>query len=334
MTSSGQKDSETWSRLFDELSKYWLTDRPKESIKINEEKFYQSFTDAMKRIFSLAKNCRMADIKQDRSGYLAPDPRDKRHGRYLNDTMYYLLAPIVNVRILLGQMERIHTPDNNDIRFRYLVMKVLYDTFTEAPSLANSDPKLEYAPDRQKINENPAKFYHQGIYPRTLDIIVDELPEDGLREDGLREDGSVISIFTFGVKYGDAWRKPLPKKGESRRLDVNEALRRFSTILHHFHPRKKPVFWRVLLAQLFLYKIFEKIGKGTNEEITNLTKNVGTFLESLKTDTEIRDKIEWRQPSEVGPIEGMEVYENPLNAVVNYLSSKLQDVLEEELQRQ
>jgi len=50
----------------------------------------------------------------------------------------------------------------------------------------------------------------------------------------------------------------------------------------------------------------------TETEITYLTKNLGSYLDSLKSDPEIRKRIDWRQETEKGLIPDLEVYENPL----------------------
>jgi hypothetical protein len=132
---------------------------------------------------------------------------------------------------------------------QYSVAKILYPTFAEAKSLAESAPQLDFDPNPKMINQNPAKHYFQGIFRATLERIVN----------GLIDDGRIISMEEFDKRFGNDWRTPLPEEDESRPVDVHEVFRIFSTRIKHFHPKRKPVLWRIILAQLVLYQALERM---------------------------------------------------------------------------
>jgi hypothetical protein len=87
----------------------------------------------------------------------------------------------------------------------------------------------------------------------------------------------------FDKRFGNDFRTSLPAQDESRQVDVHEAFRRFSTRIKHFHPKLKPVLWRIMIAQVVLYRVLDKMQKDRNFTGSDLR----SYLDSLKNDKQI-----------------------------------------------
>lgn len=132
------------------------------------------------------------------------------------------------------------------IHAQYEVLKLIFLSFTADFDVAGSEPTLVYEPNKaytgppegheQTLADLPQQYAHQGLYRGVVDIVVDAL----IVEDVVGEK----RVMGFG-EFLREWERP-----ESALHRTREPL---LELLIGFHPARKPVLWRVLLAQHMLY---------------------------------------------------------------------------------
>ena len=96
---------------------------------------------------------------------------------------------------------------------------------------------------------------------------------------------------------------------------LRTALERCSYLFEKFHPRRRPVLWRILVIQAYLYKALSVIREEHNEDFD---------IRSLKTWAEdLRLKLDWRAKPEEENADYSEVLCRPFDTAEKYLSKKL-----------
>jgi hypothetical protein len=140
----------------------------------------------------------------------------------------------------------------------------------------------------------------------TLDKLVESLI--------LKETNGISRIMSFGEFEKTYFDKESDKGIEAERFET------FVTLFSYFHPKTRPVLWRILLTQSFLYNAMKNIH---NKEKIHLT-NLGDVVNLFNTE-EARIKCEWRQHGEnVSDAE----FEIPFRAAEKYLGEQLLGLLE------
>jgi hypothetical protein len=205
--------------------------------------FSESCDSAALRIIDLADNAKGGNLAQ----WLTPKWRE---GRYLYESTYYLLAPMAVFKLLQKRLTLVDLKLDQHINLKYLIAKEIYYTFTQHRELAKIKHELKYEPKEEEPKES--KHYYQGISPSTLELITD----------GLIEGNSVISLSRFLEKLGNIF-------SDYKQPDEKEAaLLRFIKRFDGFHPNTRPIFWRILLSQQWLYQVFKKIRREHKLEIS------------------------------------------------------------------
>jgi hypothetical protein len=190
--------------------------------------------NAADRIRSLARTARQGNL-----------PAWLAEGEYYSaSTMYYLLAPIAVYKLMRRRLTVIDLTLDTNIATHYTLAKQLAWTFTEDFSLAwglNVHP-LEYDPHNPEWKTlrgvDEAKHWRQGLPYGRLDnaveamIVRDHEPDGSLR---LRSFGE----FETALHKADSV--------------VCETFTIVRDIFTGFHPAKRPVLWRILIAQAHIY---------------------------------------------------------------------------------
>ncbi|MFW9889650.1 MAG: hypothetical protein ACFFER_15790 [Candidatus Thorarchaeota archaeon] len=249
---------------------------------------------ALDRIRGLARTARLGSLGD--KGWLS------FQGYYFRSTLYRLLAPMAVVRMIQYRLTFMDLHLEPFIRAQYTLAKKLYSSFNKDWRLANTEPKLDYDPDflddkDDKVREelrikNPAKYWRQGIYAGTLDKAVNALIERG-------EEGS-LRYLSFGE---------FEKLVESRKSDL-ESVRYLFTL---FHPYTKPVLWRILIVQAYLYYALIRAQELRGQE------GVRGFLTSIPEEDRI--SFDWRQDTDT--VSEEEVFDEPFQAAERYLKKDL-----------
>jgi hypothetical protein len=205
--------------------------------------------NARARVVSLARSAKAGDIRPDGAGWLS------HPGYYYTSTAFQLLAPMTSFKILQHRLTSIDLSLEPRIRRQYELIKLLFLSFVRDFELAAREPALAYEPDRadpgrperdRLLADDPAVYGRQGLYRGTLDVVVDALvsqPAPGSKDAA----GGVERCKTFGeflAEFDDAGSPVAAIRPELEEL------------FGGFHPRRRPVLWRLLVGQALLYDEF------------------------------------------------------------------------------
>jgi hypothetical protein len=202
--------------------------------------------EARRRVESLARSARGGYLQPDGSGWL------ERPGYFYKSTAYMLLAPITSYKILQRRLTTVDLGLEPRLRTQYELLKLIFLSFTRDFDLAGQDPKLPYTPDEadpgepgrhELLRDNPQVFWRQGLYRGIVDMIGEALVVSD-EANGAGPGSRAKSLGEFWVELPEA------KSSLGRLAGEIEAL------LQGFHPVRKPVLWRVLVAQHRLYDVF------------------------------------------------------------------------------
>lgn len=202
---------------------------------------------ALERIQGLARTAAQGNLEPGAHSWLEIDEY------YLNSTLYYLLAPLAIQRLLRERLTLLDQNLDPRIRTSYQLLREAFVAFTQDFRLAGQGPALPYDPhgehDRQLEVSDPARYAWQGLAQGELEIMVDQLIPRRL-------EGHYLS-------FGEFQRLLLDRKA---RATFQPMFSQFS----RFHPRLRPVFWRILVAQARCYSqllaLQEGLGSGRLRE--------------------------------------------------------------------
>ena len=224
---------------------------------------------AHRRIVSIARSSRNGDLQPDGSGWLADS------GYYYTSTVFLLLAPATTFKILQRRLTAIDLSLEPTLREQYEILRLLFLSWASDFDVAELEPKLTYDPDRtdpdradreELLRDHPGEYARQGLYRGMLDVVTNALIYTSPKPSNGQEVES--RCMTFGEFLAD-FADPKTK--------VGALCPEFEALFKGFHPRTKPVLWRVLLTQELLYREFLK-GQ--------------TAL--LDDDAELEDAFDWR----------------------------------------
>jgi hypothetical protein len=151
---------------------------------------------------------------------------------YMLSTIYHLLAPMATFKILQDRLTTVDLQSDPFIKRIYLLSKHLYLTFSSDTDLAET-AGIQY------------DTYDQGIFAGYLDNATEALIEYP------NESNKVSRIKSFGE-----FNRQYVSEDNSTTINGKKVKLPFDKIydlLEFFHPRTKPVLWRILIEQLYLY---------------------------------------------------------------------------------
>jgi hypothetical protein len=252
---------------------------------------------AYHRIYSLARTGRNGDL---------PDWLDG-DGYYLRSTMYKLICPLVIFRLIQQRLTFVDLTLDAHIGNQYRLLKFLYLTFTDSFEFASIKPVIDYDPDveswKKKREEDQQKYWRQGLYLGILDNLIDALIVP-------IEDGKV-RWKTYGEFESD-----FAEEGSVIRRQFGG----FADILDRFHPKTRPVLWRMLWTQALIYKqIIE-----SQSTSVGASSRVGLAAISPKLPT---GSLDWRTASDEEADEAVLLV--PERVAREYLRTRLPEVFGE-----
>jgi hypothetical protein len=190
--------------------------------------------NALHRVYSLARAARDGDLNPGRNWLAGP-------GYYLTSTLYNLLAPCAVFRLLQERLTLVDLEVDGLIKDQYLLAKWVYVSFTDDFSLAQTEPVVPYTPFEQAAPaercRHPARYRRQGVPIGMLERAVEGLVKTGA--------GGAQTLLTYG-EFEAALAADLAGRGA--RYGV------FAEVFDEFHPRTRPVLWRILVAQALLHR--------------------------------------------------------------------------------
>jgi hypothetical protein len=195
------------------------------------------FSDsALWRIQGFAREAKNGNLDPKPGGWLS---LNASQGYFMKSTIYRLLSPLVYVKLIQRSLTLIDLSVEPHLNNQYVLAKWLYATFTDGFKFAMINPRLEYDPNcdgwREKREERPEKYWRQGVHLGMLDNAIEALI--------VHETNGVFRCMSYG-EFENACRDP-------------ETERKFSGFTDQFldfHPRKRPILWRILITQVHIYE--------------------------------------------------------------------------------
>ncbi|HEX5978971.1 MAG TPA: hypothetical protein VFY68_16935 [Nitrososphaeraceae archaeon] len=165
------------------------------------------------------------------------------------NAIYRLLAPLAAFRLMQRSLTFTDLLLDQSVNYRYKLAKVLYYSFTHDSRLAKSHPSRDYDPRRpfhpswiqkDEEKENSKKYVEQGIYYQSrVDTMADALIDNS------ESKPKIITFNDFQLRYcNGTLLEPFDIMGK---------------LLLNFHPETKPVLWRILILQMYIYKAIKNI---------------------------------------------------------------------------
>jgi hypothetical protein len=279
--------------------------------------FAELSESALRRIYALARNAKDGNLGPDRY-WLSTDHY------FIRSTIYRLIAPMAAFKLLQHRLTNIDLKLDRSINIQYILAKILYYTFSSSPDLAKSDPAVPYDPDqieaeskdleestkRERRVKYPEEFWLQGLKVGTIDILAETLI---VSEKGGDNNSRIKSFGEFEQQFF--------KESDNIASQSNNTFEVFFTIFSYFHPRTRPVLWRVLITQAYLYNAIKNI-RNTDEEFN--ISNYDEFVKLFEIE-KVKSKCKWIQPHEVVTDEEFNI---SFKAAENYLKTQLTDVLD------
>jgi hypothetical protein len=253
--------------------------------------------NALYRIYSLARVARVGDLKPGR-GWMS-----SIHSYYLISTVYNLMVPMAVFRIIQRRLTMVDLRVDPNINMQYLLTKYLYYSFAEHHELAlEYEPILEYDPNcedwERKRQEQPEKYWRQGLAIGRLDNAVESLL--------VRESMGIWRSMSFGEFESGYF-----KEGSA----VHSSFDVVVDLFFDFHPKTRPVLWRILVIQAHIYQ-------GILHALAIRDPQVAENYKPLEMLQEVdRQKLDWRQPRE--DVTDDEVLVQPFHIAKMFLLEKL-----------
>lgn len=254
---------------------------------------YEMSIGGMKRIRSLARTARDGDLGPLKTSWLSNEEY------YTLSTIYMLMSPLTIFKLIQQRLTLVDLTVDPHIKAQYLLAKNLYLSFTADFKLARQSPFLEYNPHlTERRDESPAVYWRQGLAVGRLDKAVSALL--------LCESNNTYRCMSFG-EFETAYRNP--------ELLVSQNFKEVTEIFLNFHPKSRPVLWRILITQLHLYKAIARVSESNDYKL----QGEPFLLEHISE--EDRKEFDWREKGD--EVRDDEVLVEPFAVAESYLTEKL-----------
>ncbi len=236
----------------------------------------------------------------------------RRYRYYRLSTEYRLLAPLATLKLLQHRLTQFDLSLEPGIRLMYGLARhagrVIGDDFDLAQ--AGATP-LAYEPHHAQAQSlaqaQPAVYWQQGVPSGILDNAIESLL--------VRDSGAAPRVMSF-LEFENA--RTL-EDGHTR-----NAFERIAYLVADFHPRRRPVFWRVLLATASIYRALLRVADRHAENIASLSA-----AQLLATVDAERARFDWR--ADPHNADDGEAIEHAHAAVAAYLNLSVAPTVERDL---
>ncbi len=221
---------------------------------------------------------------------------------YLKTTMYRLLLPCAVLKLFTTRLTLVDLEVDRAIYTQYVLARAIYLSYTDDFRLARLVKRLEYNPYvegwSEKRKQNPQVYRRQGFPLGRLDNALDALII-GEEKTGYR----FVSFGQFEEMF-DALKEE----------DVKSSLGTARDLFFAFHPSTRPVLWRILIAQVLLYRGILEFSR--RKEMSS--SEILAFITSLPKE-EMLD-FDWRSTEQKG---NNETIFEPFEVAKAYLGTEL-----------
>jgi hypothetical protein len=194
---------------------------------------------AIGRTISLARSARQGEL-DGTDGLLSGEPEeDSCRGYYFRSTLYQLLAPLCIAYILQSRLTLRDTALDRWINRQFFLSEAAYKALNRDFYFADQVPVIEgYRETADQTNLPSDALVHkkQGVFLGRLDNAIDSLVD---------RKADPAQVITFG-----RFEQLLLKRGS----ELSKNMVPLVAIFAGFHPRTRPVCWRILVAQYYLFR--------------------------------------------------------------------------------
>jgi hypothetical protein len=191
--------------------------------------FNELADDALRRIIALTRESREGNLDVSKtwlSGFGV---------YYFDSTIYRLLIPFAIFNLMQRKLTMFDLKLNPFFYQQYILIKLLYHTFSHDIRLANIKPRIEGYNPNLITKESSINDRKQGIFIGIIDNLANEL---------IIKDEENIRAMTFGEFSNYI----------SSKSSKNTQFNTVSEIFKNFHPRSCEVLWRILMVQAYVYR--------------------------------------------------------------------------------
>src|SRR5579864_2772074 len=228
-------------------------------------------TGAIHRFINLARAARQ--------GYLAPGPDNWLTGGdpyYFHALIHNLIAPLAVYELMTRKLTQFDLNLDSDLHRQYTVGHLAYQAFRSDFELADPEryPPItfgttrlykppELRPDTMPDPLEQRQAWRQGLYAGLISQVVDAV----IAQDELQH-AHVMTYAEFAKALGGADLRDRAKPKGSMGV-MKLALQPITQVFQDFHPARRPVTWRILLAQAACYRAIAagSKGAGTIEQV-------------------------------------------------------------------
>jgi hypothetical protein len=248
---------------------------------------------AFHRITGLARTAREGNLEPDGPSFLTDD-------YYWISTLYRLLAVPALLRTVRQRLTTVDLSLDRRIWRQYTLARQVFLSFGEEFTLAKlGATPLPYNPFDDKADDKaraqPAIYWRQGLPLGVIEPAIEAL----LAADA-EQQHRLISYPECEAAYA--------KKNSPIHREFNE----IKFLIEKFHPRSRPVFWRMLVIQACLYRALSS---------PNALDEDGWGILSLRIPEAQRPEFDWRSPADTR-VDDVTVFE-PLAIAEQYFQERL-----------
>lgn len=271
-----------------------------------KKRIYQEFEPLLFQFNELAGNAfrRIVDFSREAKEDKLKKWLSDTSGYYFKNSIYRFFAPLAIFKLMQNELTIFDLNLEPTIKVQYMLIKTLYHTFSDDFKLAKSEPKVEYDPYINSISEIEAENKNVvGIYQGKLDQIVD--------------------IFITSEKVKDNIQKHILSYGEFENIYTeilqSGKLQNVINLFTDFHPKTKPILWRIILAQAYIYKTIMFMNEQSAKNESANEKVIITLFKiiSLK---EHEILFDWRNEIEKKHISFNSVIHDHFTSIKNYFN--------------
>jgi hypothetical protein len=259
---------------------------------------------ALSRIQGLAGSAAQGNLKPGPTSWLT-STRDRY---YRTSTEYRLLAPCATLRLLQQRLTKLDLSLDTDIHITYVLGRQAARSLSDDFDIAAVGPKrLEYDPHNEKAEtlapKRPQVYWQQGVPRGIFENAVEALL--------MKEADGASRVMTF-LEF----EQQLTGEEETT---VKSAIGRIRYLLADFHPKERPILWRLLLVNACIYRALQLLSdRGHGEQYLDL-KGL------LRMPADDRKLFDWRSDKH-NESESAAV-DQPFAAVDEYLEQKVEQEL-------
>lgn len=164
-----------------------------------------------------------------------------------------LLEPLALYTLLSEKITLVDLSFDARLEEIYRLARAAYRVHQDDYTIAGIDPVLAYDPVvpgwREKRLQTPATYWWQGITRARLDPAVELCVH--------RDAGRITTIAEFENRYLELYETPEDSRAKSLGLFCNP--------LYNFRIEDRPVYWRMLMCQLLIYRRISKRSRISSE---------------------------------------------------------------------